>query len=255
MDKFLNLVEQVILLLGQASLSVSYTRRLNILKMITKDPRKAKAMLKENENILKESKTHLLRKKVSISYDRDRISRKKSLKAFKDVGEKKSPFRKGTSHNQNKSHDATGGAITTRGNQVIETNKNMVNSKVRFNIIAEGNFNMEVQQHIGKYLFRKSKSGPKIQDRSSSKKIIYGGNTKCTTGRKATTVYKTVGKNYVQPINFFNCEGVSDTIYKSPSSGEASKHNKNVRATFSASGKGNIRVARSRKQKQLKKSV
>ena len=64
MDKFLNLVEQVILLLGQASLSVSYTRRLNILKMITKDPRKAKAMLKENENILKESKTHLLRKKV-----------------------------------------------------------------------------------------------------------------------------------------------------------------------------------------------
>ena len=55
MDKFLNLVEQVILLLGQASLSVSYTRRLNILKMITKDPRKAKAMLKENENILKES--------------------------------------------------------------------------------------------------------------------------------------------------------------------------------------------------------
>ena len=148
-----------------------------------------------------------------------------------------------------------GGAITTRGNQVIETNKNMVNSKVRFNIIAEGSFNMEVQQHIGKYLFRKSKSGPKIQDTSSSKKIIYGGNTKCTTGRKATTVYKTVGKNYVQPINFFSCEGVSDTIYKSPSSGEASKQNKNVRATFCASGKGNIRVARSRKQKQLKKSV
>ena len=39
------------------------------------------------------------------------------------------------------------GAITPRGNQVIETNINMVNSKVRFNIIAEGNFNMEVQQH------------------------------------------------------------------------------------------------------------
>ena len=47
-DKFLTLVEHVILLLGQPSLSVSYTRRLNILKMITKDLRKAKAMLKEN---------------------------------------------------------------------------------------------------------------------------------------------------------------------------------------------------------------
>ena len=44
-DKFVTLVEQVILLLGQASCSVSYTRRLNILKMIMKDPRKAKAML------------------------------------------------------------------------------------------------------------------------------------------------------------------------------------------------------------------
>ena len=47
-DKFLTLVEHVILLLGQPSLYVSYTRRLNILKMITKDLRKAKAMLKEN---------------------------------------------------------------------------------------------------------------------------------------------------------------------------------------------------------------
>ena len=47
-DKFLTVVEHVILLLGQPSLSVSYTRRLNILKMITKDLRKAKAMLKEN---------------------------------------------------------------------------------------------------------------------------------------------------------------------------------------------------------------
>ena len=39
------------------------------------------------------------------------------------------------------------GAITTRGNQVIEMNINMVDSKVHFNIIVERNFNMEVQQH------------------------------------------------------------------------------------------------------------
>ena len=47
-DKFITLVEHVILLLGQPSLSVSYTRRLNILKMMTKDLRKAKATIKEN---------------------------------------------------------------------------------------------------------------------------------------------------------------------------------------------------------------
>ena len=61
-EKFVALVEQVILLLGQTSLSVSYTRRLNILKLITKDIRKAKAILKENENILKENETHLFGK-------------------------------------------------------------------------------------------------------------------------------------------------------------------------------------------------
>ena len=39
------------------------------------------------------------------------------------------------------------GAITKQENQVIKTSINMVSSKVRFNIIAEGNFNMKVQQH------------------------------------------------------------------------------------------------------------
>lgn len=48
------LAKQVILLLRQASLSVSYTSLLNILKTITKDLRKAKTMLKEN-HMLRES--------------------------------------------------------------------------------------------------------------------------------------------------------------------------------------------------------
>ena len=108
------------------------------------------------------------------------------------------------------------GAITPRGNQVIETNINMVNSKVRFNIIAEGNFKHGSSATQGKYLFRKSKGGSFHQqlktgtigindfDTSSSKKIIYRRNTKCTTGRKAITVCKTVGTNYTRPINFVN---------------------------------------------------
>ena len=66
MDKFVTLVKQVILVLGQVSLSVSYTRRLNILKMITKEPRKAKAMLIENENILEESETTSLKRSFSL---------------------------------------------------------------------------------------------------------------------------------------------------------------------------------------------
>ena len=56
------------------------------------------------------------------------------------------------------------------------------------------------------------------------------------------SVYKTVEKNYTQPRNFVNCDVVSDTIHKSPSSGEASKYNKIIRAIISASGLENIRV-------------
>ena len=68
--------------MGQASLSVSYTRRLSILKMITKDPRKAKAILIENENILKESEAHLFGKKFRSHMIEIQKSWKKPLEAF-----------------------------------------------------------------------------------------------------------------------------------------------------------------------------
>ena len=58
-DKFVTLAEQAILPLSQASLSVSNICRLNILKMIMEDPRKAKTMLKENEDVLRESEIPL----------------------------------------------------------------------------------------------------------------------------------------------------------------------------------------------------
>ena len=58
-DKFVTLAEQAILLLSQASLSVSNICRLNILKMIMEDPRKAKTMLKKNEDVLRESEIPL----------------------------------------------------------------------------------------------------------------------------------------------------------------------------------------------------
>ena len=61
------------------------------------------------------------------------------------------------------------GAITTRGNQVIETKINTVNSKVRFNIVAKGSFRMEVQQ----YRVNTSLQNLKEVPFTSSKKIIY----------------------------------------------------------------------------------
>ena len=203
-DKFVTIVEQVILLLGQVSLSLSYTRPLNILKMITNDLRKAEAVLKKNENILKESETHLFGKKFRSHIMEIEKSRKKSLEAFKDVGEKKSPFRKGASHSKSKLYG--GGRCYYAGKPGIQTNIiNMIDSRVRFKIIAKGNFNMEVQQHKVD-ASRKSKGGSFHQqlktgnagisdfDTSCSKKIIYRRNTKFTTSRKTISVCKTVEK-------------------------------------------------------------
>ena len=61
-DTFATLTEQTTLLLGQASLSVSYPRCLTILKTLLKDPRKAKALLKEKAALLKEDNGHLFGK-------------------------------------------------------------------------------------------------------------------------------------------------------------------------------------------------
>ena len=47
-------------------------------------------------------------------------------------------------------------------------------------------------------------------------------------------------KNYTRPRIFVNIEGILDIIFTSPSSGETSKHNKNVRTTNTASGPGNL---------------
>ena len=59
-------------------------------------------MLKKNRNILGESETHLFGKKFLSHVIEIEKFRKKSLEVFKDDGEKKSPFRKGPSHSQNK---------------------------------------------------------------------------------------------------------------------------------------------------------
>ena len=205
-EKFVALVEQVILFLGQTSLSVSYTRQLNILKLITKDPRKAKAILKENENILKENETHLFGKKFRSQIIETEKSRKKSLEVFKDFGEKKSPFRKDLSRSQNKPHRGERYYYAGKPGNRDQHKHRKFQSPFQHNSARK--FQHRSSKTLGKCLFQKSKGGSFHQqletsttdindfDTSSSKKIIYRRNTKCITGRKAITVCKIVGKNY-----------------------------------------------------------
>ena len=61
-DTFTSLIEQTTRLLGQASLSVSYGRHLNILKTLVKGPRKAKILLTEKQSYCKKMKVTYLAK-------------------------------------------------------------------------------------------------------------------------------------------------------------------------------------------------
>ena len=176
MKKFITLVEQVIFLLGQASLSVSYNRRRNILKMITEDSGKAKAMLKENEYILRESKTHLFGNKFWSHMIGIENSMKKSLEAFKDVGEKKSPFRKGPSYSQNKPHGAGLYYYARKPGNWDQHNK-----YGRFQSSFQNNsgtkFHYKSWATQGKYLCRKSKGGSSYKQLKTDANSINDFNT------------------------------------------------------------------------------
>ena len=50
-EELITLVEKSVLLIGHTSNCISYNRRLNILKVITKDPRKAQSLLKEKADL------------------------------------------------------------------------------------------------------------------------------------------------------------------------------------------------------------
>ena len=78
------------------------------------------------------------------------------------------------------------GAITTRGSQIIKTNKiNMVYSRDRFKIMAEGNFSMEVQQRKEKF----SSTEP-------LKEVPFTNNSKVVPLASMTMIH-TVIKNYL----------------------------------------------------------
>ena len=81
-DTFPTLIEQTIPLLGQASLSISHARRLNTLKTLLKDPRKAKILLKEKTVLLQEDEGHLFGKTFRSYIIEIERSKKKSQEVF-----------------------------------------------------------------------------------------------------------------------------------------------------------------------------
>ena len=102
MDTFATLIKQTTLLLGQASLSILYARRLNILKILLKNPCNANTLLKEKTALLQEEEGHLFDKIFRSHKLEIERPKKKSLEVFKVDNHKNTSFRKGPISYQNR---------------------------------------------------------------------------------------------------------------------------------------------------------
>ena len=153
-DTFATLIEQTTLLLGQASLSISYACRLNILKALPKDPCKAKTLLKEKTALSQEEESHLFGKKFIPHIIEIERSKKKSLEFFKGDNEKNTSFQKGPLPYQNRPQGGGRYSYTAKpSNQ--DQNKNF---RFRKNASASARkFHHAGSKSNGKYFFYNSK--------------------------------------------------------------------------------------------------
>ena len=106
-EDHIKLTEQTVLLLVQASNSILYIRRLQILKTLIKDPEKAKNVLKEKADLLQKGDQNLFGKKFRSHVVEIECSKKRTLVVFSGgnhspppLAEK--PFQTGPSPNSNK---------------------------------------------------------------------------------------------------------------------------------------------------------
>ena len=81
-EDHIKLIEQTVLLLGQASNSILYSRRLQILKTLIKDPKKAKNILKEKADLLQKGNQNLFGKKFRSHVVETERSKKGTLEVF-----------------------------------------------------------------------------------------------------------------------------------------------------------------------------
>ena len=123
-EDHIKLTEQTVLLLGQASNSILHSRRLQILKTLIKDPKKAKNILKEKTDLLQKDDQSLFGKKFTSHVVEIERSKKKTLEDFLvEVVAllllPKSPF--GQAPHQTTTNRMVEGEFTTVKTRTIET--------------------------------------------------------------------------------------------------------------------------------------
>ena len=93
-DTFTTLIKQTTLLLAQASLLILYARRLNFLKTLLKDTRKAKTLLKEKATLLQQNEGHLFGKNFRLHIIEIERSKKSLWKILRVIMRKILSFEK-----------------------------------------------------------------------------------------------------------------------------------------------------------------
>ena len=119
-EDHIELIEQTVLLLGQAPNSISYSQRLQILKTLIKDPKKAKNILKEKSDLLQKGGQNLFGKMFRSHVVETQRSKKRTLEVFSGGNRSvpppaKKPSRTGPSRNSNKPYGGNSGGAEVQG--------------------------------------------------------------------------------------------------------------------------------------------
>ena len=212
-EDHIKLIEQRVLLLGQASNSILYSRRLQILKTLIKDPKKAKNILKEKVDTLQKGDQNVFGKRFRSHVVETERSKKRTLEIF-SVGSRsappsaKKPFRTDPSPNNKKPY---GGGKKP-------------NNRDRHSAQYGGKQNNKWKSVSGKQISG-SKPGSLVQKISRidsrrisnkcspfSKNFVHRKNPKLVIGRKISSFQQELEKIDPRSGSFICSKGVRDTI-------------------------------------------
>ena len=213
-EDHIKLIEQRVLLLGQASNSILYSRRLQILKTLIKDPKKAKNILKEKVDTLQKGDQNVFGKRFRSHVVETERSKKRTLEIF-SVGSRsappsaKKPFRTDPSPNNKKPY---GGGKKP-------------NNRDRHSAQYGGKQNNKWKSVSGKQISG-SKPGSLVQKISRidsrrisnkcspfSKNFVHRKNPKLVIGRKISSFQQELEKIDPRSGSFICSKGVRDTNF------------------------------------------
>ena len=197
-------LEKAILLLGQASHTIAYQRRLYILSAISKDARKAKQQLKEKAEMISQEDTYLFGKEFQ-TYISDTAKSQLKSNEIRQVltDEKQRPFRSGPSSNK-QINNGEGRKVAFVRSSSSSTQK--FSSRNRYSGKRKGLYT--ILQHGARY----SSRGGIFPSSSCGKTTVFQKNSQGEFSRKAKVFSTRMGNTYPGPNYNRNYKGLQYTL-------------------------------------------